>query len=352
MHDSDHWEREWQAAGGFWRHGGDPRLPHAELTSGKHSNGFANASVLICRPELLSRMCAALHASLVLREAPDRVVGSAYGSIPFAYELAAALKCAFGFTEREATGPQLLKRFEVKPGETVLVVSHVYDERRIPQVQEAMDAITARGAKLLPMLGTTCNRTRAATHNNLAIISADLSLKYWAPRSHEAIRDGYVRDAIDNPTLLDGVARDFVRECKLDRPPDWVIGSGIEAITLAYQLAKRFGCKAGFTEREMVKTSPLKLTRFETKPREKMLAADDVITTGGTTQETIGAAEAESHDVIGYICAIANRSGKPKLGERDIVSLIARNSAPGRRMTASSAASAPKPSGPRATGHC
>ncbi|MDD5110065.1 MAG: phosphoribosyltransferase family protein [Patescibacteria group bacterium] len=323
MHDTVFWERAWQDAGGFWRHRGDPRLPHAELTSGKHSDGYANASVVVCRPELLSPMCAEMHETIALREAPDRIVGTAYGSIPFAYELATALRCKYGFTERPGEGPCKLKRFEIKTGDRVLVVTDRTTEDRLLQLRETIAAVRAAGAELQPIIGVICHRGNVTAVDEFQLASAAGSLRFWDEKTYNAMWWGSSIVQVDNPNVLERVCADLLRDLQMPIGPAWVIGCGIEAITLAYQLGKMLGCKAGFTEREMAKASPLTLARFDLKPREKILAVDDVITTGGTTEETIAAAETAQAEVIGHITAIANRSGKPKLGEREIVSLIA-----------------------------
>lgn len=316
-----------QTAGAYWRHDGDPQHPHAVLASLKHSNGYFNASMVVSRPALLDWACSTLRGTLASLEAPepDRVVGSAYGSIPFAYELAHALRCKFGFTERAMVGPMVLKRFELEPGAKVLVATH--DFRDCPAACEMLGqtiaAVEQTGATVLPAILALCDRTDHHTYQRRAVISDEYAVHFWVPRTAPAIESGSCV-CVDNPALLGGIVREllpsFQRHCF--PPPDWVIGDGIQSITLAYAVARELRCRAGFTEREFERSEPLKVERFAIAAGEKVMAVDDVITTGGTTEETIAAVTGRRAEVVDPIAAIADRTVSGQLGERDIVSLL------------------------------
>jgi len=317
------WESELEAAGAFWRHNGNSQLPHAELTSGKHSDGFLNASMAISRPDLLERIGLTLQVPLAIREGFDRIVGSAYGSIPFAYELAAALPCKFGFTEREMVGPMKLKRFEIEPGQKVLAVTHDYrcGSTACGMLGETIAAVKHTGATILPTILALCDRTDLHAFQGYPILSVQHALRFWAPKIAPAIESG-AGITVDHPTLLEGIVRDLVPRISILERPDWVIGHGIQSVTFAYAIAKQLCCRAGFTEREFEKSAPLKLARFEVAASEKVMVADDVMTTGGSTVETITAVQSSGATVIGHVAAIANRTGGTVLGEREIISLI------------------------------
>lgn len=49
----DGWIREYQQKDALWIHDGNPKRPHALLTSGKHSNGFFNSRLVIPDEALL-----------------------------------------------------------------------------------------------------------------------------------------------------------------------------------------------------------------------------------------------------------------------------------------------------------
>ncbi len=54
MHrDANGWEEEYKKRGALWIHDGNPRRPHAELASGKHSNGVFNSRIVITDEELM-----------------------------------------------------------------------------------------------------------------------------------------------------------------------------------------------------------------------------------------------------------------------------------------------------------
>ncbi|HEY0964715.1 MAG TPA: phosphoribosyltransferase family protein [Candidatus Paceibacterota bacterium] len=78
----------------FWLHGGDPRQPHALLTSGLHSNGFCNNKVIIPDDSVMASAATDL-VMLFARERVseddsfDGVVGPATGATKLAVFMAA-----------------------------------------------------------------------------------------------------------------------------------------------------------------------------------------------------------------------------------------------------------------------
>lgn len=88
---------------------------------------------------------------------------------------------------------------------------------------------------------------------------------------------------------------------------DVVIGPAYGGILIAYELARALGTRAFFTER---KDGVMQLRRnFSIKAGEKVLIAEDVITTGKSVNETIGAIKPYNPSIIG-IAALVDRSGK------------------------------------------
>lgn len=51
---AEEWIRAYQMKGALWLHDGSPKKPHAELASGKHSNGFFNSRLVIADEPLLA----------------------------------------------------------------------------------------------------------------------------------------------------------------------------------------------------------------------------------------------------------------------------------------------------------
>lgn len=83
-----------------WIHDGDPRKPHAELSSGKCSNGFFDCARVLCYPNLSEILARQLVRQLLREkfEAVDYVVGSAYAAITFSYDVARVLREILGFS--------------------------------------------------------------------------------------------------------------------------------------------------------------------------------------------------------------------------------------------------------------
>jgi orotate phosphoribosyltransferase len=110
----------------LWIHDGNPKRPHALLTSGLHSNGFFNSSFIIRNPKLLAKVCWEMcqHVRYTETTVPDMVVGSAMGAVTIAYEIARLMELEAGFTEN-VEGEMLLKRFPIRENSNVLVVEDV-----------------------------------------------------------------------------------------------------------------------------------------------------------------------------------------------------------------------------------
>jgi orotate phosphoribosyltransferase len=109
--------------------------------------------------------------------------------------------------------------------------------------------------------------------------------------------------------------------------PDVVVGPAAGAITLAYELAERYDALGWFTE-DVGKGDEkiIKLKRFEPeKPGLKILGVEDVITTGGSVDDTVRAVTEADPSIVFYdiVICIVNRSGKMVTpGGKNIVALI------------------------------
>ena len=88
--------------------------------------------------------------------------------------------------------------------------------------------------------------------------------------------------------------------------PDSVVGPALGGILVAYETARALGARALFTERA---EGEMAFRRgFVLSPGEKVLVAEDIVTTGGSVQETIAAVRARGGQVVG-VAAIGNRNG-------------------------------------------
>jgi orotate phosphoribosyltransferase len=101
---------------------------------------------------------------------------------------------------------------------------------------------------------------------------------------------------------------------------DSVFFPAIGALPVGQLLGLALGKRAFFAERNP--QNEMELRRgFEIKKGEKLLLAEDVITTGGTLKEILKMVEAAEAEVVGVFCII-NRSGKDTWQGHTLVSLI------------------------------
>jgi len=100
---------------------------------------------------------------------------------------------------------------------------------------------------------------------------------------------------------------------------DTVIGPAIGGITVAYELGRALGIRAIFAEREH---GIFTLRRgFEIKEKEKVLIAEDVITTGGSAKEVIELVRNLKGEIVG-VASLVDRSKEKQIFDVPFFSLI------------------------------
>jgi orotate phosphoribosyltransferase len=105
--------------------------------------------------------------------------------------------------------------------------------------------------------------------------------------------------------------KDKFNKDKLEKKIDCVVGPAVGGIILAYELAAQLGSRALFTERE---DGVMTLRRgFEIEKGEKVVIAEDVITTGGSVFEVIDAVKKAGAEVLG-VCVIVDRTSGVDFG--------------------------------------
>ena len=88
-----------------------------------------------------------------------------------------------------------------------------------------------------------------------------------------------------------------------------VLSPALGGIVIGHEVARALGVRAIFAERQ---DGRLVLRRgFTLEPGERVLVVEDVVTTGGSTRETIDVARATGAVVVGA-AAIIDRSGGPQ----------------------------------------
>lgn len=94
---------------------------------------------------------------------------------------------------------------------------------------------------------------------------------------------------------------------------DVVLAPAIGGIVIGYELARQLGTPGLFTERD--KEGVMQLRRgFELGEGQRVLIAEDVITTGGSVLEVAKIVEAAGAEVVGYACLFDRSAGKFRPG--------------------------------------
>ena len=103
----------------------------------------------------------------------------------------------------------------------------------------------------------------------------------------------------------------------------WVVGSAMGAIGLAQSIASDRLCRCAYTEHGQMKHLMF-LDRFDLGVKPYVILCEDVISTGGTTRQTIKAIKEQHPDVKFHheILCIINRSGVSMLDRFKIKSIV------------------------------
>lgn len=201
---SARWVDEYQRRGALWLHDGNPRRPHALLTSGKHSNGFFNSGLVAEDPMLI------IDASIDLAGAVgedintgpiNHVVGPAMGAIVLAHCLAHALRagdmtdrlCKATFTEKVETpgdGPKMvLKRTQLCEGDEVLVVEDVLTTGG--SIEATIEAVTQAGGHVAPVVAVLVNRSGVPMIRGRKVVALiDRPMPMWSPEECSLCKQG------------------------------------------------------------------------------------------------------------------------------------------------------------------
>jgi orotate phosphoribosyltransferase len=87
---------------------------------------------------------------------------------------------------------------------------------------------------------------------------------------------------------------------------DAIVGPAMGGIIVAYELGRQLGLPAFFTERD--DTGAMTLRRgFEVKPGQKLLIAEDVVTTGKSSGESAAVLAALGAEVSALACVVDRR---------------------------------------------
>jgi orotate phosphoribosyltransferase len=151
---------------------------HFRLTSGLHSNEYLQCALVLQHPsiaESFGREMAKHFAE------PDIVVSPAVGGLIIGHEVARALGARFLFTERDAsTGKMILRRgFQVKPGETAVVIEDVVTTGG--STRDVIETLESVGVKVLGAASIIDRSGGKAELGVPRIALATMEVQAWPP---------------------------------------------------------------------------------------------------------------------------------------------------------------------------
>jgi orotate phosphoribosyltransferase len=113
---------------------------------------------------------------------------------------------------------------------------------------------------------------------------------------------------MEDPAVGEKVAAAVAREWRAAKP-QVVVAPALGALLFGYELARQLGCRNVFAERPP--GGKFELRRgFEVRPGERVLLAENVITTGGSVLEVAGLLASIGADVLGYAAIVDRSSGR------------------------------------------
>lgn len=143
-----------------WLHDGDPKKPHAELTSGLCSNGFFDCLRVLEIPDINEILAQQLARKIKIRCKVDWIIGSPYAAITFSYEVAKALKARHGFVEKDPSGKGMIWRRRVLPkGSVILQIEElITTSKTFKEVRRAVGEGNPEEVKFMNVVGTLVHR--------------------------------------------------------------------------------------------------------------------------------------------------------------------------------------------------
>jgi len=151
-----------------WMHDGNPKSPHAELTSGKCSNGFFDCMRVLCYPNLRRILAHQLVRKLknqgLTSDNVDVIIGSPYAAITFSGDVAYGfLKAIHGFTEKDPTpdNPKKMvwRRMKIPKRANVLQIEElITTSGTFKEVRRAIEEGNPEPVNFLPVVGALIHR--------------------------------------------------------------------------------------------------------------------------------------------------------------------------------------------------
>lgn len=185
------WINEYKKKDALWIHDGNPKRPHALLTSGQHSNGFFNSRLVIPDEPLLREAASDLLELFVQQGGDVSKVKGVVGPQTGATKLAEFLKediggnCFSASPAKNETAGQKSMVFndedlKLLPGKAILLCEDVLTTGG--SVDLAADSVTQAGGIILPFILVLVNRSGLTEVSGKKIIALiDHAMPMWAP---------------------------------------------------------------------------------------------------------------------------------------------------------------------------
>lgn len=110
----------------------------------------------------------------------------------------------------------------------------------------------------------------------------------------------------EKPEIASKVALLLKRSLPADLKIDVVLSPALGGVLWGYELSRVLGCRNVFAERQPGAAFELK-RGFDIHPGERVLLAEDVVTTGGSVSELVPLVKGAGADLVGF-AVIADRS--------------------------------------------
>ena len=110
------------------------------------------------------------------------------------------------------------------------------------------------------------------------------------------------------------IAEKIIAQLQPILPPDvtTVVAPAIGGITMGYEVARLLGARSIFAERQ---DGVMTLRRgFSLSPDEKVLVAEDVVTTGGSVKEVLEIVRFHGCEIVGVTSVVDRSNGKVDFG--------------------------------------
>ena len=172
--DPDTFDHIFKQCDALWQHSGNLKDPHAELTSGKCSDGFVDV-LRVLKHTTLCEIMAAQIADRVIDHfqgalLPDWVIGSDHAAATLSFEVARQFGVKHDFTQKGSGKSQVWNRFDIHPDETVLQVEElVTTSLTLDEVRKGIRVGNGTPVHFFPFVFTLVHRSHQELIENSPI---------------------------------------------------------------------------------------------------------------------------------------------------------------------------------------